>query len=328
MIVLRREGGNIRQTAMVPLKSGATGMTLSHDGKLLVVAATQSIDFLDVAALSSGKGRALLGSIVDPGAGAIYANITGDDKTLFVSEERLASIAVIDLPKARGNGFKSSAILGRIPVGIAPIALTFSADGKHLFTTSELAAPAWGWPAACKPEGRGGDASLRDPEGAIVVIDVSRAATDPASAVTARVPAGCSPVRMAQSPAGDRVYVTARNSNAVLAFDTAKLLADPAHSKLASAAVGSSPVPVVVLDGGRRVVAGNSDRFGGGETRQSLTVLDVAQDGAMTAAGSIPAGSFPREMALSHDGRTLFLTNFASKSLQVIDLTHLPLDRQ
>jgi DNA-binding beta-propeller fold protein YncE len=328
VIVLKREGGNIHQTGMVPLQSGATGMTLSHDGKLLVVAATQFIDFLDVEALISGKGKALLGSIADSDAGDIYANITSDDKVLFVSEESLAAIKVIDLPKARANGFQASAVIGRIPVGIAPIALTFSQDGKRLFTTSELAAPAWGWPAACKPEGRGGDGPIRNPEGAVVVIDVARAATDPANSVVARVPAGCSPVRMAQSPAGDRIYVTARNSNAVLAFDTAKLVSDPEHARLSSAPVGTAPVPVAVIDGGLRVVAGDSDRFNGGNTPQSLTVLDVEKDGTLRTAGLIPAGSFPREMAVSNDGRTLFLTNFRSKSLQVVDLANLPLERK
>jgi hypothetical protein len=44
--------------------------------------------------------------------------------------------------------------------------------------------------------------------------------------------------------------------------------------------------------------------------------------------GIIPAGSFPREMAVSADGRTLFLTNFGSNSLQVMDVAHLPIDSQ
>ena len=35
--------------------------------------------------------------------------------------------------------------------------------------------------------------------------------------------------------------------------------------------------------------------------------------------GTRAAGAFPREMAVSADGSTLFLTNFGSKSLQVID---------
>jgi hypothetical protein len=141
---------------MVPLAGNGSGMVLTHDGKLLVVAALDSVDFLDAGKLISGAGSPLLGSLSDGAhAGSIYANITADDKLLFVSDERLQSVTVIDLPRARAGGFKSSAIVGRIPVGIAPIALTFSPDGKWLYTTSEGAAPDWHCPAACRPEGKG-----------------------------------------------------------------------------------------------------------------------------------------------------------------------------
>src|ERR1039458_7720447 len=142
-------------------------------------------------------------------------------KLLFVSEERARSITVIDLARARSNGYKADAIVGKIPVANAPIALTFSPDGKWLYTTSQGAMPDWHWPKACKPEGR-------DPSTAETT-NPARAASDPAQAVVARVPAGCSPVRMAITPDGARIYVTARNSNAVLAFDAAKLLSDPEH---------------------------------------------------------------------------------------------------
>jgi len=47
--------------------------------------------------------------------------------------------------------------------------------------------------------------------------------------------------------------------------------------------------------------------------------------GTAATLGTIPAGAFPREMALSADGHTLFLTNFGSSSFQVIDADRLPL---
>jgi DNA-binding beta-propeller fold protein YncE len=95
------------------------------------------------------------------------------------------------------------------------------------------------------------------------------------------------------------------------------------------APVGSAPVPVAVIDGGRKLVVGNSNRFAGGAEPQSLTVLDTAKlaQGAAARLGTIPAGAFPREMAVSADGRTLFLTNFGSQTLQVIDVAHLPFAR-
>jgi DNA-binding beta-propeller fold protein YncE len=210
-------------------------------------------------------------------------------------------------------------------VGRAPIALTFSPDVRWLFTTSQVALKEWGWPVACKREGRSTVSGLVNPEGAVIVIDVARAKSDPAHAVAGRVPAGCSPVRMAISPSGDRIYVTARNSNAVVAFETDKLISDPAHSRLGMAPVGSAPVPIALVGDGKTVVAGNSNRFAGGNSAQSLTLLDAAKiRGHEDAAiGSVPAGAFPRELRVSTDGRTLYLTNFGSNSLQVMDVGRL-----
>jgi DNA-binding beta-propeller fold protein YncE len=134
---------------------------------------------------------------------------------------------------------------------------------------------------------------------------------------------------MTMSLDGRRIYVTARNSNAVEAFDTAKLLSDPDHARVGMAPVGEAPVPVAVIDGGKRVVAGNSNRFAGGNAPQSLSVLDAAkieQKGADAGLGTIPSGAFPRELSVSADGHTLFLTNAGSSSIQVMDIDRLPVE--
>lgn len=326
--VLKRSGGNIELARVVPLQSSPTGITLTHDGKLLIAAATTAAIVIDVQKTISGAADAVAG-VIPGGQGSIYANTTADDKLLFVSEENAETITVIDLERARRNGYKADSVIGKIPVGIAPIALTFSSDGKWLYTTSQVALDSWNWPKACKPEGMNvPNHVITEPEGAVIVVDVARARTDPAHAVAARIPAGCSPVRMSISPKGDRIYVTARNSNGVFEFDTAKLVADGAHALMGAAPAGDAPVPVMVVDKGRMVVAGNSNRFLGRGAPQSLVVLDAAKIRAGLAAvlGMIPAGSFPREMAVSSDERTLFLTNFGSNSLQVMDVAHLPID--
>ncbi len=326
--VIERGAGRLSLKRVVPVNAPATGLALTHDGTLLIAAAQKEVVFLDVARLTAG-GEAVLGSFSDgEGSGSIYANVTADDKTLFVSEERARAITVIDLERARKNGFKSDAIIGRIPVGNAPIALTFSLDGKWLYTTSQGALPDWNWPKACTREGRGSP-DIVNPEGAVIVVDVEKAKADPAGAVVSRVPAGCSPVRLAMSAKGDRLYVTARNSNSVIGFDSTKLVGDAAHARLGVVPVGTSPVPVAVVGatGNEKILAGNSNRFADAQAGQSLTVIDAARiaDGAAAVAGTIPAGGFPREMRLSSDGHTLFLTNFGSKSLQMIDVARLPI---
>ncbi len=324
--VLKRQDGHIEMVRVVPVSPGPAGIALTHDGKLLIAAANNSAVVLDVERMTAGTPDAVLGTFFDKNFfQSVYVNVTADDKLLFVSQESAQSVTVIDLERARANGFKSDAILGNIPVGGGPIALTFSPDGKLLYTTSEGAAPQWNWPKACKPEGSG-RTDLVNPEGAVIVVDVARARTDPSNAVAGRIPAGCSPVRMAISPDGSRIYVTARNSNAVVAFDTAKLLSDPDHARLGMASVGEAPVPVAVIDGGKKVVAGNSNRFAGGNAPQTLSVLDAAkieQKGADASLGTIPSGAFPRELSVSADGHTLFLTNAGSSSLQVMSVHHL-----
>jgi DNA-binding beta-propeller fold protein YncE len=322
--VLRREAGTVELARTIPFKSPIAGMAITHDGKVLIGAALDSVVLFDIARMTSGEGNPLLGSFNDgPESQSIYVNVTADDRLLFVSEEAGHAITVIDLARVRSKGYDPAAVIGTIQTGRAPIALTFSPDGRWLYTTSQGALPEWGWPAACKPERADpAIAPVKNPEGAVVVVDMERVRGDPAHAVVARVPAGCSPVRMAISSAGDRIYVTARNSNAVLAFETAKLVTDSAHARLAMTPVGTAPVPIAVVADSAKVIVGNSNRFGtspgGGQT---LSVLDAAK---MTLRGTVPAGEFPREMSLSADGRTLFLTNFGSNSLQIMDVARLP----
>jgi YVTN family beta-propeller protein len=40
--------------------------------------------------------------------------------------------------------------------------------------------------------------------------------------------------------------------------------------------------------------------------------------------GSIEAGAFPRQFGSSPDGKTIFLANYLSNTIEVIDAEHLP----
>jgi len=322
--VLRADQGRFKLDHVVPLRAAPTEMVLTHDGKSLVVAAGEKVLVLNTERLIAGKNPEAAAFSDGHSAGSIFANLTADDRTLFVSDEGTKSITVVDLARIRAEGFSPSAILGKIPVGLAPIALTFSPDEQWLYTTSEVADRSWGWPAAVPREGaRGSSQAATVPEGAIIVVDVAKARTDPVHSIVSRVPAGGSAVRLALSSAGDRLYVTARNSNAVLVFDTEKLRTDPTHARLATVPVGASPVPLILVDEGRKLLVGNSDRFAqNGSASSSITVVDTTRvtDGAEAVLGSLPSGAFPREFRLMPDGHTLLLTNFSSRSLQVMSV--------
>ena len=330
--VLRRAGGKIALERTMPIDGNPTGMVLTHDGRTLIVADGPRVAFIDVDKLVKTRGDAVLGYLDEPAPsgrlGRIYANVTRDDKTLFVADENAQTISVIDLEKIRASHFHASSIVGKIPTGTLPIALTFSPDEKLLYTTSQWAPKSLNWPVECKREGAATDTTSVNPQGAILIVDVERARTDPAHSLLGAIPAGCSAVRLALSPSGDRVYVTARNSNALLVFDAAKLRSDPGHARIASVAVGTAPVGVAVVDSGRKVIVTNSNRFAGSSNdRQTLTVVDATkiEPGVASILGSIPAGAFPREMRVTSDGTTLIVTNFASNSIEIIDLARLPL---
>jgi len=307
-------------------------MALTHDGTLLVVANGDSVLFFDTKRLRSGEGDALLGKIGDgKGAGSVYANITRDDGLLFVSDEFAQTITVIDLARARRGGFKPDAIVGRIPVGRAPIALTFSRDEHFLYTTSELAGKNWGWSAACFPEGVTPlPPAPTQPEGAVVVVDVERAKRDPSNAVVARVPAGCQPVRLALSRDGGVAFVTARGSDELLAFAADRLVTDSTQTPFASVPVGPAPVGVAVgrVRGREVVVVANSNRFASAGP-ETLSVIDADRvtAGSSAVIGEIPAGEFPRELRVLDHGRTLVVTNFLSQTIEFVDLERLPLHK-
>ena len=330
--VVRRNAGALSVVRTITLKGNPTGAVLTHDGKFLIVASGEYLAFLDAAKLTSGQGDPVLGYIGDGSpVGYIYVNVSPDDRYLFAAAERAAAILVVDLEQARAAGFNARGGVAKLDVGNAPISVTLSPDGRFLYTTSEVGLPAWGWPRTCRPENPNAGRNVPNhSQGAIIVFEVPQILKDPSHAVVARVAAGCSPVRLVLSPRGDVAYVSARSDNALEAFDAQRLLTDSAHALVGRVEVGVAPVGVAVIDSGKRVVVTSSNRFSGGANdRQPLTVVDATKlrTGAPSVTGTIPAGAFPRELRLTADGHTLFVTNFASRSLEMIDLARAPLSR-
>jgi DNA-binding beta-propeller fold protein YncE len=311
----RRDAGKLKLQRTVKLPRSPTGMVLTHDGQYLLAATDDSVSAVNVATLMAGvESPPVLTIGAGQFDGAIYVNVTHDDAYLFVANEGGGAISVVDLKQARANGFKSSSVIGRIPAGGAPIAVTLSADDKRLYSTSEVAARSLGALSDCATER----------PGEVEVIDLARAIQNPAQSVISVAPGGCSPVRLVLSDDGATAYVTARGENAVLAFDTDRLVSDPAHALLARAPAGTAPVGVAVA-AGRLIVAG-SNRFGRSNQAAYLTVLssDWRTWTPPVSTAQLAAGSFPREERLSADGTTLYVTNFDSQQLEMVDLTRLP----
>jgi DNA-binding beta-propeller fold protein YncE len=328
--VLRRAGGTLALRHIVTVENGIAGMVMTHDGKLLIGADDGYLVFLDVEKLRRGDADSVVGYLSDGGEpGTVFVNITKDDRFVFASDENNLAITVVDLAKARATNFGTSSIVGWIPVENAPAALTFSPDDRWLYTTSQVARKRYKMPAECKQEeDTSPNPAPVDPQGVVIVVDVYRATTDPAHAGLTRTPAGCHPVRLELAPDGKTAWVTARDSNALLAFDTAKLINDPAHARLAVVPVGVGPTGLAVIRNGAYVVVGNANRFAADQSvARTLSVIDATNALARqpAAVGTIPAGSYPRQIAQSPDGKTLFVTNYNSDTLEVIDIDRLQL---
>jgi DNA-binding beta-propeller fold protein YncE len=303
----------------------AAGEVLSPDGRYLLVANGETgAVVISVRAAESGGKHAVLGVLSAPsaaGIGAIEAAVTARDGYAFVSieygqEPRVGhapsagldgAIAVFDLRRALTSGFGPADYVGSIPGQLATVGLAISPDGRWLYSTSE-------------------GVKFPSEAGSLSVIDIAKAETDPAGSIVARTAAGCNPVRVITSANGDLVWVTARASDALLAFSASALLTDPAHALLADVRVGEAPVGLALVRNGTRIVVADSDRFDAPGESANLAV--VSEPGALAGRsallGYLPAGRFPREMALQPGGKTLLVTNYLSGQLEAVKVAALP----
>ena len=326
-------------TRLMPVRTIGAGLplgeTLAGGGLYLLAASGTGAVVISVARAERGGTGAVLGTLASPsGAGAIEVAASRDGRFAFVSLEGNARVAVFDLHRALTRGFGPADYLGAIPVGLAPVGLAVSPDGRWLYATSELSATArfprrsrsTARPAASARRARIAAVPGPDVPGTLTVISVQRAETDPARSVVATVDAGCQPVRVITSADGRVVWVTARASDALLGFSAALLRSHPARSLVARVRVGEAPVGLALVDHGGRIVVADSNRFLAPGATSSLAVVNVgaALAGRPALAGLLPAGRFPREMAPEPGGRTLLVTNFASGQVELVKVAGLP----
>lgn len=304
---------------------GGTGIALTHNGRhVLVTASSTAVIVVDVAKAATGSPNAVVGvlnGIAAAGDSAIEVTITQDDKYAFVSQEGGSSqtgergtIEVFELQRPAANGTVSGTYVGYLILGDRVVGTALSSDGRILYATSETA-------------------STNTTQGTLSVVDVETLKTDPSKALITKVAAGCGPVRVLVSRDDQRVWVTARESNALLAFDASKLISDQSAALLASVQVGTSPVGLRFAGANeRRILTANSNRFassdpslyGNATTGLSVVDVDAAIRGEQANLGQIPTGLFPRELAISPNGKTILVSDYGSLMIQAIDVSTLP----
>ncbi|KAI1763923.1 cytochrome cd1-nitrite reductase-like protein [Hypoxylon sp. FL1150] len=298
---------------------GATsGLALSHDKRYVYASIGPGAAIIDVEKAAAGDANPVVGSLIGTtGVSAIQVTVAPGDDYVFVTQEygtnatlNRGTIEVFQIHRS-SNGSVYGTNKGYIALGYAVVGTALSRDGSRMYVTSEVTAQA---------------TSQNETQGTLSVLDVATLETNPSQALLHTVDAGCSPVRLTLSPDGKFVWVTARMSNRLLAFDTAKLDSDHPEGALeASVQVGTSPVGVAVVNDGRHVITADSNRFNYANATTGLTVVDT--EAALRGAQNfprIPTGLFPREFAVSPDGKTLLVSQYQSRAIQAVDLTKLP----
>ncbi|MGH8279585.1 MAG: hypothetical protein ACRETQ_08500 [Gammaproteobacteria bacterium] len=319
LAVLHNSAGTFSVARVVPLSDGGAGETLTHDGKLLIVTAWNAgIAAYSADELELPSGDPLLGTLPNGyRAGAVYAITSLDDKLLFVSDENDRQLSVYDLAKWRESGFKGNPWIGYVPTGISPVGLALSPNGKWLHSTSEAASPRMGFSRACRPETQ---RARWHAHGVLLRIDIEEAAKDPRNSVSGGLQVDCNLVRVAVSPDGDYLWVSARGSNSVLRI-AASGLAGRGSMNVASFDVGGGPVGIAVRPDGKQVWIALANRFA--DTKYNPAGREVVgllgTGGATTkniTAVSEPASAFPRELVFLRDGRTFAVGLFDAKRIE------------
>jgi DNA-binding beta-propeller fold protein YncE len=291
------------------------GEALTPDGHYLLAASGSGAVVLRAARAEHGRAGSVLGTLSSPGgAGAVEVALSRDGRFAFVTLQGSGTLAVFNLAAALASGLRDSGFVGTVRLGVSPIGVTMSPNGQWLYVTTQK-------------RDRQAD------QGALSVINVRRAESDPARSVRSTAPAGCDPGRVIAT--GPTVWVTARASNALLAFSAGRLLSDPGRALIAKVRVGQAPIGLTMLPGGQRILVANSGLHQAGQGRQagqipqasqaSLAVVNApaALAGRPALVGVIGAGVLPREFAVEPGGRTALVTNSASHQLEALNVSQL-----
>jgi DNA-binding beta-propeller fold protein YncE len=282
------------------------GVTLTRDGRYLLAADDTGALVFRTSTLEKGGSLpfgAIATTLRSGGSGAIEVATSPDGHFAFVTLEDSQEMAVFNLRRALAHGFGGSDLVGYVPLGLAPVGIAVSTSGRDLFVTSE-------------------GTTASETEGTLTTVNLAKAERAPSHAVVSTVPAGCNPVRVVATRS--TVFVTSRASDAVVAFSVAGLVSHPAHALLGSVQVGEAPVGLALVKHDTRLVVADSNRFGASVAPSDLAVVTVGSNGQMTLGGYVDAGAFPRDMALSPNGKLLLVCNFDSGQLEAVQVAGLP----
>lgn len=281
--------------------------------------------------------------------GFVVPNATLGSGITVGSTSNIGNIGVVRILRDNNGDFTGSQLVGNISTGGWGVtAILLSPDGSRLYVATQISLidPTSLVQPAGNIDSSTGYNTVNDncgtdgsTNGFITVIDVAQVEASPSpppqSAILSTVAAGCNPVRLAMSQDGSTLWVAARADNRVVAFDATRLVSDPSNALLGSVDTGgTAPVGIELFHNDQWLAVANSNRFNGCTVNATgiaqplagatnATIIDVSSPGSMVVTRTIPTGCFPRNISAGPDDTSLYLTNFNSNTLQVMQATDI-----
>jgi DNA-binding beta-propeller fold protein YncE len=332
--IFRNADGALHPYRFVPLGvPSANGLALLPHGRTIVVGEGDAgVVFVNVRDAIHGKAKPYFAK-QGSGAGTFDVVVSPDGKYVFSSNEygmidqSRGNIGIIAVHADSEGRVTHPETIGQLATGDVVPSLALSPDGSRLYVASELV------PAHDPPHISGSSNPLLAkedcvqkkgthprPNGFITVINTQLLIQPEhrASSVFSRVASGCSPVRLAETADSSTLFVSARGDTRILAFSPHLMESDPEHALLhAFSSGGEAPVGVRLFAQDDMLAVANSNRFA--DAPGSAAIFNISKSKSTTTTlQTLPAGGFPRNITLSPDGRSLYLTNYTSRVLQVI----------
>lgn len=252
-------------------------------------------------------------SIIDTANNSVIGVISGFDGPSGMAISADGTKAYVNnygSPEGLGSGngttvsvvnLLTNAITATIPVGLAPSALAITPDGKHLYVTNYV-------------DGNAGT-------GTVSVILTSN------NSLAATLTGFFGPFGIAMTPDGKYAYVTNFGSNNFSPIGTTiSIIKLKTNSLKKTITVGLQPSGIAISCNGRYAYVTNYNTlYADGENFSGLTagqgtvnIIDVCDRDLLNV--TIPVGQSPDNIALSHNGRYAYVSNYASNTISVIQL--------